>query len=63
MHVDTVYTDFEKAFDLRVWCVRWFIKIVLSPKFIVNYNIHFSEKYNVNSDVPQGSNLGPLLLR
>lgn len=70
--LDTIYTDFSKAFD----CVnhdivlKKFSTFIFSPKtlylfrsypkdryFTERHNGYTSEKVHVNSDVPQGSNL------
>ena len=74
--LDVVYTDFRKAFDLVSFDIilKKIYLFGLSPPLVlffksylynrtqyVRYNSFKSEPYIVNSSVPQGSNLGPLL--
>lgn len=76
MQVDSVYTDFAKAFDkvnhtilsrkLAVFGVhgsllRWFQSYLSRRSQLVALKGHFSEPIFVTSGVPQGSHLGPLL--
>ena len=76
LQTDTIYTDFEKAFD-RVSHQRLLLKLdryglhertlafmrsyLVNRTQYVNFQRQFSAPYVVNSGVPQGSNLGPLL--
>lgn len=74
--IDVVYTDFQKAFDkvdhdillrklaeygLSHNMLKFFISYLGSRSFVVRFNGNTSGKFEPNSGVPQGSNLGPLL--
>nr|CAH7750893.1 unnamed protein product [Callosobruchus chinensis] len=71
--LDTIYTDFSKAFDkvnhdiliakLADFGIEHsiFRSYLRDRQFILRSNGHLSQKYSINSGVPQGSNLGPLL--
>lgn len=74
--IDVVYTDFQKAFDkvdhdillrklaeygLTSNMLKFFASYLRSRSFAVRFNGNTSGKFEPNSGVPQGSNLGPLL--
>lgn len=74
--VDVIYTDFSKAFDkvnhLQLLqklnhfgfsndLVKFFSSYLHNRKQMVKYSDGFSDEFLVQSGVPQGSNLGPLL--
>lgn len=74
--IDAVFLDFAKAFDkishsrllMKLWAVlknpqlcQWIQAYLGSRKQYVVFNEHFSQKLPVDSGVPQGSVLGPLL--
>ena len=74
--VDVVYTDFKKAFDtvnhdlllhkLRMFnfsnsALQLLSSYLYNRKLAVSYKQNFSRNYKMQSGVPQGSNLGPLL--
>lgn len=74
--VDVIYTDFQKAFDkvdhdillrklaqsgLSRAMLEFFASYLRSRSFVVRFNGNVSGKFEPNSGVPQGSNLGPLL--
>ncbi|KAJ3666142.1 hypothetical protein Zmor_001596 [Zophobas morio] len=74
--VDTVYLDFQKAFDqvdhhilltkLKIYgfsdsLVSLFTSYLLNRKQYVRYRNFISDFYTPTSGIPQGSNLGPLL--
>lgn len=74
--VDVLYTDFSKAFDvvdhsilvskldnfgLPVNLIEWLKSYLSNRRQYVNYGHVQSNKYVVNSGVPQGSHLGPIL--
>lgn len=74
--VDSVYTDFQKAFDkvnhqllfhklerygVHGDLLRWVISYVTNRSQIVAVNGFYSKPITVPSGVPQGSHLGPLL--
>lgn len=76
LQTDVIYTDFAKAFDkvshsillskLKTYGFSDNL-IELTRSYLTNriqyvvYNNHESQRYLVNSGVPQGANLGPLL--
>ena len=74
--VDTIYTDFRKAFDsvshsllidkLQILGIsgtflKWLGDFVMHRSQVVKFKNGFSRVINVTSGVPQGSHLGPLL--
>lgn len=74
--LDVIYTDFRKAFDLVSFDVMlmrlreygfaeqliYFFHSYLNGRTqSVKYESYESDKFQINSSVPQGSNLGPLL--
>ena len=74
--VDVIYTDFEKAFDkvphkrllsklislgLNVEVIEWIKEFICYRKHRVRINEKFSHWKTVESGIPQGSVLGPLL--
>lgn len=74
--VDSVYTDFSKAFDRvshdillqKLECygihgtlLQWFASYLTNRQQTVNINNHLSTVITVTSGVPQGANLAPLL--
>lgn len=74
--VDTVYVDFEKAFDkvphtltikklrkmgLPGWIVAWLHSYLTSRTGFVNLRVSRSNTFAIPSGVPQGSHLGPLI--
>jgi len=74
--VDVIYTDFSKAFDkvnhsflseklhsigVRNPILSWLISYVTNRKQIVKVKNFISEPFNIQSGVPQGSHLPPLL--
>lgn len=76
MQVDSIYTDFAKAFDkvnhailcqkLEVYGIhgsllRWFTSYLGNRSQLVSLQGHLSSPVTITSGVPQGSHLGPLL--
>ena len=74
--VDTIYTDFRKAFDtidhsilisklsaigFHGNCLLWFQDYLSNRTQIVKVANSYSSPINVTSGIPQGSHLGPLL--
>ena len=74
--VDVIYLDYEKAFDkvphcrlvykldhfgIRGTLLQWIKSFVSNRNFRVRVGGQYSEEFDVNSGVPQGSVLGPLL--
>lgn len=74
--VDTVYTDFSKAFDrvdhkvllfklgrlgFPISFTQWLSSFLRNRYQYVNFRNHVSQKICVTSGVPQGSHIGPLL--
>lgn len=74
--VDVLYTDFRKAFDkvnhrillrklnelgLPLNLIHWIRSYLSDRRQFVDYNGNYSAEFIVNSGVPQGSHLGPLL--
>lgn len=71
VQVDTVYTDFQKAFDrvdheillnkgIRGNVLRWFCSYITNRSLIVVINGYKSGSAGMLSGIPQGSILGPL---
>ena len=76
VRVDSVYTDFSKAFDsvhhdillqklasfgITNNLLKWFSNYLKNRKQIVRMGTASSQEISVSSGVPQGSHLGPLL--
>lgn len=76
VQVDSVYTDFQKAFDrvdheillnkiafngIRGNLLRWFCSYICNRSLIVVINGYKSGRAGMSSGIPQGSILGPLL--
>jgi hypothetical protein len=74
--VDSIYTDFKKAFDrvdhsllifklekmgIRGNILKWIESYLTNRKQIVRFQNEFSIPINVTSGVPQGSHIGPVL--
>lgn len=74
--VDTIYTDFRKAFDKVNHTLlyhkliafgfggnflNWIYSYLTNRKQLVKILFYYSDEYAVTSGVPQGSHLGPLL--
>ena len=74
--VDTIYLDFQKAFDkvchmlliekllvmnVDTSLVLWILSYISSRTFAVRIKDYFSDFKSMSSGVPQGSNLGPIL--
>ena len=74
--IDTIYSDFEKAFDkvphrrliskLRTYglhdtVINWICDVLAVRKYRVKVNISYSGWNDVSSGIPQGSVLGLLL--
>lgn len=74
--VDSIYTDFSKAFDkvnidillaklqalgIHGSFLKWLNSYLCNRELMVKLNNKFSYKFKVTSGVPQGSHLGPLL--
>lgn len=74
--VDTIYLDFKKAFDsvdhtiligklynmgISGSVLRWFFNYLTNRTMVVRIKGNLSEPFKINSGVPQGSHLGPLL--
>ena len=76
-HVIVVFLDLKKAFDtlshikiieslenevgVTLETKNWFVDFLRSRSAMVKINETLSNKFQLNSGVPQGSNLGPLL--
>ena len=75
--INTIYTDFEKAFDkvphhlllkklqsynLNVKVIQWIRPFLCYRKQRVKINGCYSERADVISGIPQGTILGPILL-
>lgn len=76
VHVDVIYTDFEKAFDkvdhdillkklnnmgFSQDLLTYMASYLSNRRQYVSYGHHLSLNFKTNSGIPQGSNLGPLL--
>ena len=76
LQVDTVYTDFRKAFDSVDHCILqyklvsisingslldWIVSYLDGRVQIIRVHDQLSNLVNVTSGVPKGSHLGPLL--
>lgn len=76
VQLDTIYTDFQKAFDkvnhnillYKLSCFgihgtifNWLKSYLCSRTQVVKINSYVSNYFLVSSGVPQGSHLGPLL--
>lgn len=76
LQVDTIYTDFQKAFDkvdhillyykLKSFGIdgnflKWLYSYLTNRTQAVKISFHSSQNFQVSSGVPQGSHLGPLL--
>lgn len=74
--LDSIYTDFSKAFDIlnhlvlifKLLCsgirgdlLRWLSSYLCDRFQIVKLNLCYSRRFKASSGVPQGSHLGPLL--
>jgi len=75
--MDFIYTDLEKAFDkiphkrligklssygLNKELIEWITAFLINRKQRVRINNIFSDRADVDSGIPQGSLLGPVLL-
>lgn len=76
VQVDSIYTDFQKAFDkvnhtillfkLKSFgfgglLLNWITSYLTNRMQSVKLSCHISDEFKVSSEVPQGSHLGPLL--
>lgn len=76
VQVDSIYLDFAKAFDsvnhgiliyklfnlgIKGSTLKWIASYLTNRELQVNIKGNFSRPFIVNSGVPQGSHLGPLL--